>query len=385
MELPESPEYYVLLEPVQKESTPLHSTHPKHKLSDRLCRNAGMKAFGFESSPKILYPNTVAFFRIPTYPGRMPFVRMPFSRRWLIPILFNVIACVCASAAAPRDNPYDVLGRVFAPFWRVLLSSGREVKPSAMTMTLRMTAVTGRLSKEFQGAILYAWVQFPDKLKLEAPVLGESATVCRDGDGVWATPGKKVEFLLSKFEKIGQGLPEDLPIPKTPLPLPITEKQAVFLPALPALFTIQQADVAEIIPLNGEDNRLITGSLMQELAQAIHAEDFVARLWVADGYVPRRLEIARRDFTCTVDITELKFTSGLPKETWQIPAGTTDVYRTTARKLQAILFVVMNSLQAKKSVQPIGAPLPSPSTLSNFPPGAALYSGIPPYSMNTQL
>jgi hypothetical protein len=304
----------------------------------------------------------------------MPFVRILFFRRWLTPVfllfLFSVISFSSASAAAPRDNPYDILGKVFAPFWRVLLSSGREAKPTAMAMTLRMTAVTGRLPKEFQGAVLHAWVQFPDKLKLEAPVLGESATVCRDGALVWATPGKKVEFLLSKFKKIGHGLPEDLPIPKTPLPLPITEKQAVFLPVLPALFTIKQADVAEIMPLNGEDNRLITGGLVQELAQAIHAEDFLARLWVADGYVPKRLEIVRRDFTCTVDITELKFTSGLPEETWKIPANTTDVYRTSARKLQAVLFVVMNSLQVK-APQPTGIPLSPSPTSPHIIPGVA--------------
>lgn len=269
-------------------------------------------------------------------------------------LLSAVILITGASAAAPKDNPYDVLGKVFAPFWRVLFAGGRETSSAnrAMLMTLQMTAVTGRLSKEFEGATLHAWVQFPDKLKLEAPVLGERVTVCRDGNTVWATPGQKIEFLLSKFEKIGHGLPEDLPIPGTPLPLPITEKQAVFLPALPALFTIKNPDVAEIIPLNGEDNRLITGGIMPELAKAIDAEDFLARLWVASGYMPRRVEIARRDFTCTVDITELKFTPSLPAETWKVPAGVTDIYRTNARKLQAILFVVMNSLQAKRGLQP---------------------------------
>ncbi len=300
----------------------------------------------------------VAFCPIPTYFDRMSFTRLFSRRRSAMVFLFllgALIPIMRASAAAPRDNPYDVLGRVFAPFWRVFLTGGHETSSAnrAMMMTLRMTAVTGRLSKEFEGATLHAWVQFPDKLKLEAPALGEMVTVCRDGNVVWATPGQKIEFLLSKFGKIG--LPEDLPIPGTPLPLPITEKQAVFLPALPALFTIKNPDFAEIIPLNGEDNRLITGGIMPELAKAIDAEDFLARLWVASSYMPRRVEITRRDFTCTVDITELKFTSGLPAETWMVPPGVTDVYRTNAHKLQAILFVVMNSLQAKRGLQPSDA------------------------------
>lgn len=250
-----------------------------------------------------------------------------------------------ASAALPQENPYDVIGKVFAPFWTVLLAGNdaREGKNQAMIMTLQMTSVTGRLSQEFQGATLKAWVQFPDKLQLEAPVLGEKVTVCRDGALVWAIPGKKIEFLLSKFAKTS-GLPEDLPVPKGPLPLPVTAQQAVFLPAL---FTVKNADVAEVMPLHGKDNRLITAGLMPELAKAIDAEDFVARLWVEEGHRPTRVEIARRDFSCTVEITELKFLPSLPEETWKIPAGTTDVYRTSPQKLQALLFVVMNSLQAK--------------------------------------
>lgn len=264
-------------------------------------------------------------------------------------------------ALTPKENPYDVVGKVFAPFLGVLLSDKRDTH-HALMMTLQMTSVTGRLPKEFQGAVLHAWIQFPDKLKFEAPVLGETMTVCRDGYLVWITPGKKMKFLLSKFTKIGPGLPEDLPIPKTPLPLPVTAQQAVFLPAL---FTIQHADVAEVTPLSGKETRLITAGLMPELAQAIQAEDFLTRLWVAESYKPRRVEIARRDFTCTVDITELKFLPKLPEDTWQIPAGTTDIYRTNAHKLQAILFVVMNSLQKKKYIPPNRAfsttPSPSPN------------------------
>ena len=55
------------------------------------------------------------------------------------------------------------------------------------------------------GASLQAAVQFPDKVKLQAPVLGEEITVCRNGDKVWAYPGAKVEFLLKRFK--GKGPP----------------------------------------------------------------------------------------------------------------------------------------------------------------------------------
>lgn len=325
------------------------------------------------SDGKEIYLQIFAFSSIPAYFDSMFSARILFLRRFTLSLcllLSGIAPFTNTFAAAPRDNPYDVLGRVFAPFWGVLIRGGRETHQEnrALTMTLRMTAVSGRLSKDFQGAVLHAWVQFPDKLKLEAPVLGEEFTVCRNGDLVWATPGQKVEFLLSKFSKVGHGLPKDLPIPKTPLPLPLTEQQAAFLPALPALFTIKNPDVAEIAPLHGEDNRLITAGVMPELAKAIEAEDFVARLWVAAGYIPRRVEIARRDFACTVDITELTFTPNLPKSTWEIPAGITDVYRTNAHKMEAVLFVIMNSLQAKRGLVPVSSsPSPAQSLTSPSP------------------
>jgi len=249
-----------------------------------------------------------------------------------------------AQTAAPRDNPYDVIGKVLQPFWSILLVDSKTANHAAQ-MTIRMSGVSGRLPKQFEGATLKAAVQFPDKLKLEAPVMGEQFTVCRNGDEVWATPGEKVRFLLDQF-KIK---PDPLKKKSTPLTLPVTAQQAVFLPAL---FSIKGADVAEVDSLGGEDCRIITGGLMPELGKVTKSEDFQARLWVAAGYVPRRVDIIRRDFTATVDISDLRFSPTLPEATWQVPAGATDVYRTTPEYLEQVLFVVVNSLQMKSGDTP---------------------------------
>ena len=72
--------------------------------------------------------------------------------------------------------------------------------------------------------------------------------------------GAKVEFLLKRFK----GKPPPTKKKNTPLYLPITPQQAIFLPAL---FTVARADVAEIQNLNGEDCRVITAGLMPELAR----------------------------------------------------------------------------------------------------------------------
>jgi hypothetical protein len=42
----------------------------------------------------------------------------------------------------------------------------------------------------------------------------------------------------------------------------------------------------------------------------------------------------------------------LPASTWEPPAGVTDIYWTDSDRLDAVLFVVMNSLKMKESDQP---------------------------------
>ena len=248
-----------------------------------------------------------------------------------------------AQQGPPRDNPYDVIGKVFSPFWSVLLADTKSPN-KACTMTIEMAEVSGRLPKQMAGASLQAAVQFPDKVKLQAPVLGEEITVCRNGDTVWAYPGAKVEFLLKRFK--GKPPPTKK---KTPIYLPITPQQAIFLPAL---FTVARADVAEVETFNGEDCRVITAGLMPELARSAKAEGFRARMWVAPGYFPRRVEITQPDFVAVTNIKNLKFSPSLPASTWQPPADVTDIYWTNSDMLDAVLFVVMNSLKMKEGDAP---------------------------------
>jgi outer membrane lipoprotein-sorting protein len=259
-------------------------------------------------------------------------------------IVSPLVPALHAQQGPPRDNPYDVIGKVFSPFWSVLLADTKSPN-KACTMTIEMVEVSGRLPKQMTGASLQAAVQFPDKVKLQAPVLGEEMTVCRNGDKVWAYPGAKVEFLLKRFK----GKPPPTKKKNTPLYLPITPQQAIFLPAL---FTVTRPDVAEIQNLNGEDCRVISAGLMPELARSAKAEGFRAKMWVAPGYSPRRVEITQPDFTAVTEIRDLRFSPSLPASTWQPPADVTDIYWTDSEKLDAVLFVVMNSLKMTETDQP---------------------------------
>ena len=250
-----------------------------------------------------------------------------------------------AQQEPPRDNPFNVIGKIFQPLWGVLLADTKSPNRAA-TLTLEMSEVTGRLPANMKGASLKAAVQFPDKVRLEAPVLGEQFTICRNGNEVWATPGSKVEFLIAQFKvKPKKNIKLTTPIF---LPPELT-KYAMFLPAI---FSIVRPDVAEVETLNGEDCRVLTAGLIPELSPALKAEDFQGRIWVAPGYLPRRVEVKRKDFTAIVDIRDLTYTPTLPASTWQPPAGTTDIYRTTPEMLEALLYIVMNSVKASEADAP---------------------------------
>jgi outer membrane lipoprotein-sorting protein len=250
-----------------------------------------------------------------------------------------------AQQGPPRDNPFDVIGKIFQPLWGVMLADTKSPNRAA-TLTLEMSEVTGRLPANMKGASLMAAVQFPDKVRLEAPVLGEQFTICRNGNEVWATPGSKVEFLIAQFKvKPKKNLKLTTPIF---LPPELT-KYAMFLPAI---FSIVRPDVAEVETLNGEDCRVLTAGLIPELSPALKAEDFQGRIWVAPGYLPRRVEVKRKDFTAVVDIRDLTYTTSLPASTWQPPAGTTDIYRTTPEMLEALLYIVMNSVKTSEADAP---------------------------------
>lgn len=251
--------------------------------------------------------------------------------------VFLAIALVFPLQAqdAPTENKYDIVSKVFRPFWSVLLVGGKDANKAA-SFRMVTTEVSGSLPKEFVGATLEAAVQFPNKVKLSAPVLGEQVTVCRNGNDVWAVPGEKVEYLLKQF---GGRLPKPTKKADTPIFLPVTAQQAVFLPAL---FVLDDAKQFE--ELDGVQTRVISGGLMPDLAKVTDAEDFRATMWVAAGYIPKKVQIVRRNFTMTVAIEDLKFAEKLPAKTWQPPEGEEDVYRTSADVLEQLLFVVMNSL-----------------------------------------
>ncbi len=243
---------------------------------------------------------------------------------------------------APSGNRYDVLSRMLTPMAGVLLG-GPQSPERALTLRATVGQVAGRLPQAIQGATFKALIQYPGRIRVEAPVLGETLTVCRNGNEVWAVPGSRIEFLLGQFHQ----KPHPQQKNGAPLQLPFTAQQAVLLPAL---FQLDRA--AEMAYVGGSPCRVISGGLMPEVAKAAKAEDFSAKLWICSEFTPKRIDIRRNDFAMSFLIEELTYGSGFPSTTWQPAAGSTDVYKCDAAQLEQLLYVLMNSLQMSAEDKP---------------------------------
>ncbi len=242
----------------------------------------------------------------------------------------------------PSENRYDVLSKMITPLAGVLLG-GKQTTDRALTLKATVGQVAGRLPQIIQGASITAQIEYPGRIRLEAPLLGENVTVCRNGNQVWAIPGSKIQFLLDQFRH----KPRPNPKGNSPLQLPFTSQQAVLLPAL---FQLERGnDIAEI---NGVPCRVIAGGLMPDIAKATKAEDFSSKLWICSDYTPRRIDIHRSDFAMSFLIENFTYSPAFPSSTWQPPAGATDVFRCDEARLEELLYVVMNSLQMSAQDKP---------------------------------
>lgn len=245
-------------------------------------------------------------------------------------------------APPPAENRYDVLSRTINPLAGVLLG-GKQVSNRALTLKATVGQVAGRLPRIIQGATITAQIEYPGRIRLEAPLLGETVTVCRNGNQVWAVPGSKIQFLLDQFRHKPRPNPKGNP----PLQLPFTAQQAVLLPAL---FQLERGN--EVAEINGVPCRVIAGGLMPDIAKATKAEDFTSKLWICSDYTPRRIDIHRSDFAMSFLIEDFSYAPALPAFTWQPPAGATDVFRCDETRLEELLYVVMNSLQMSDQDKP---------------------------------
>jgi hypothetical protein len=167
------------------------------------------------------------------------------------------------------------------------------------------------LPPAFAGSTADLALQYPDKIKLHVPLLGDDITLCRNGQELWAYPGAKVDALLKqgKFEKKSSSADSNAPL--GPFQLPIPEKEMVLIPVI---FKVKDVGTET---LDDSRCRVLDLYLMPELAHSLKAEGWASRVWVRENGVPARVSFAKPGWQIAVRFQHVEFSPILPAETWQ--------------------------------------------------------------------
>jgi hypothetical protein len=215
----------------------------------------------------------------------------------------------CTFAASAAEHRYDAFAKCVLPFLNVL---AKERKTDARAFSLKLRVEQGTdIPAEFLNAPAEIALQVPDKLRLHGPLRGETVTLLRVGESIWAQPGATARALLAAAVG-GKTLPppgKDFALGEFKLPFP--EKQLVFLATI---FDVKDHGFE---PLDGVACRVLDVKLMPELAAELDGPPWIARLWITPDHRPARLTLARKGWHLVLRIDDVQFAKALPPETWQ--------------------------------------------------------------------
>jgi hypothetical protein len=256
---------------------------------------------------------------------------LPIASKQTVKILLLLLAGALLSmpCAHADENRYDVLSKLLMPFISVLAKTTKNPN-RAMMLAAHVERLTG-LPPELQNAHAEVSLEFPDRLVVRGPILGENLALCRNGQQVWATPGEKVQALLDAATA-GKKLPQADAAPLEPLQLPLPEKQLVFLPAL---FVVKDAGVEEV---EGAECRVLDVTLMQDLEKSLK-DKWAARVWVGADYKPSRLLLTRAGWELAIKFEKVVFAPKLAASTWQPPAE--DVLQLDAARFRQLVRAIV--------------------------------------------
>ena len=238
-----------------------------------------------------------------------------------------VLLALCVRPLQARENAYNVLGKALVPLVKALIASPK-MQSHAATATLVLDSATN-LPAADAGDTLEIAVQSPDKLLLRATMPGQSVTICRDSQKIWAWPGAQIGALIDT-----QKLPKaDPDYQLEEFHLPVTEKQLVWLPLL---FTAQ--DEGDDV-VNGATCMVLDVTLMPDLARDLKAGEYTARLWVRPDYKLAKIELRRGPaWRAQISVKSLDYPASLPPETWKPSQNeSADVLQLTPMRYKQLL------------------------------------------------
>ena len=245
-------------------------------------------------------------------------------------VLFLAVLAVTTSARAEEENKYDLVSRVLMPFLNVFVETTTQPN-RAFQLTGKLELLTDA-PPALIGSRAELAVQYPDRMKLHAPVLGEDLTICRRGDEIWVYPGSKAEALMKAAAQTKKLPKADKKFKLAPFSLPIPEQNLQLLPVL-----LQVKDVGSE-PLDGQPCRVMDLYLMPELGKALKIKDWAARVWARPDGKPGRLALSRDKWNIVIRFENVQFAPKLPDSTWEpTPEQAGDILKLDPVKYQQLL------------------------------------------------
>jgi hypothetical protein len=199
------------------------------------------------------------------------------------------------------ENRFDALTKSIAPII-ALLTSGGSTGNHALDLQAQVAKMS-KLPPEIIGAQVHVAFEFPDKLLLQFPTSAGNATICRNGQSVWAFPAAQFGPLV---ENVG------IDISAKPLPpLQIDETKAILLPAL---FDVHDAGP---IKLGDQSYRVLDVRLVSQI-KTKGAGGWPVRLWIRpEDHRVAQIELRSKDWSATLAIEKLEVGPTLPPQTWE--------------------------------------------------------------------
>lgn len=228
-------------------------------------------------------------------------------------ILAVLALCGLALPVRGAEGPaYEVFGRALAPIAAAVLGSAAG-PARAMVAECRVDRGTGPLAAA-AGTRLRVAVQAPDRFRVDVVRAGWSApwTACRDGRELWAAPTAPMTALAraAGFDA-GRSAPDAVSPPLLPLAF-----DAQMLAFLPAAFDVEDLGVEDNPP-----RRVLQFGLLPQLREALRAEEFTGRAWIAEDGRPARIVLTTRGGEIDLAIEKLDFADQLAPTAWQPSEG----------------------------------------------------------------
>jgi hypothetical protein len=209
-----------------------------------------------------------------------------------------------STRAQPEEaNRFDLLAKALSPFIALATPAGNDGK-HALDLQVSILETSG-LAPELKGKRLHILFEAPDKVLAQIPAPTGIITIGRNGDKVWAFPGRQLQPLLDRL----------------PTKAAKKKKQRTklsgfhFSPAeailLPALLTVRAAGS---VTVGASTFSVLDVGLMPELKLT----DWSARVWIRpENESIAQIAVHSPSGNATLLIEKADVAVSFPPETWE--------------------------------------------------------------------